>query len=108
MDTAVDNTVLVVAIDFGTSGSGYAFSFRHEYKNNPLNISTYTWTGSAYKTPSSILFHPDLTFNSFGEDAEERYKDLCDTGMHQEWYFLHGFKMQLFKAVGNGEVGICI
>ncbi|CAC5400998.1 unnamed protein product [Mytilus coruscus] len=98
-----DNTVLVVGIDFGTSGSGYAFSFRHEYKNDPLNISTYSWTGSAYKTPSSILIKPDQTFDSFGDEAEEKYKDLCDKGLDREWFFLHGFKMQLYKAVENGQ-----
>lgn len=99
-----DKIILVVAIDFGTSGSGYAFSFRHEFANNPLNISTYEWTGSAYKTPSSILIKSDFTFDSFGDEAEDRYKDLCDNGEEKDLYFLQCFKMQLYKAVEHGEV----
>jgi len=99
-----DKIILVVAIDVGTSGSGYAFSFRHEFANNPLNISTYEWTGSAYKTPSSILIKSDLTFDSFGDEAEDRYKDLCDNGEEKDLYFLQCFKMQLYKAVEHGEV----
>jgi len=29
----------VAAIDFGTTYSGYAFSFRHEFMENPLQVS---------------------------------------------------------------------
>lgn len=101
-----DSIVLVVGIDFGTSGSGYAFSFRHEYTNNPLNISTFTWTGCAYKTPSTILFKPDRTFDSFGEEAEDHYRELCQNGCNHDWFFLQGFKMQLYKAVQDGQVCI--
>lgn len=100
---AAENTVLVVAIDFGTSGSGYAFSFRHEYTSNPLTISTYTWGGSAYKTPSSILFKPDQKFHSFGDEAEDKYRELSEQENTKDWFFLQGFKMQLYKAVENGE-----
>jgi len=30
--------LMVAAVDFGTTFSGYAFSFRHDYQNNPLDI----------------------------------------------------------------------
>jgi hypothetical protein len=31
--------IMVAAIDFGTTYSGYAFSFRHEYEADKLKIS---------------------------------------------------------------------
>ena len=44
------NKLLVAAIDFGTTYSGYAFSFRHDYERDPLKISTNTaWSSSAGK-----------------------------------------------------------
>lgn len=37
---AASDTLLVAAIDFGTTYSGYAFSFRHDYQSEPTKIST--------------------------------------------------------------------
>jgi hypothetical protein len=38
-----DQKLLVVAIDFGSTTAGYAFSFRHEYTRNPLESWTSKW-----------------------------------------------------------------
>lgn len=35
--------LLVAAIDFGITMSGYGFSFSHDYMRDPLQISTQTW-----------------------------------------------------------------
>lgn len=45
--TEVMPSLLVAAIDFGTTFSGYAFSLLHEYKKDPLKIATTTWTAGS-------------------------------------------------------------
>ncbi|KAJ3609843.1 hypothetical protein NHX12_021937 [Muraenolepis orangiensis] len=60
--------VVVVAIDFGTTSSGYAYAFTKE----PECIHTMRrWEGgdpgvSNQKTPTTILLTPDRKFHSFG------------------------------------------
>jgi hypothetical protein len=34
---------MVAAIDFGTTFSGWAFSFDHDYKSDPTKISCKQW-----------------------------------------------------------------
>jgi len=50
---------LVIAIDFGTFASGYAFQWRTDFESDPLNIHANTvWTANifcTYKTPTAIL-----------------------------------------------------
>lgn len=98
--------ILVGAIDFGTTFSGYAFSFRHEFEQEPLRVSSSTWTtGSrmaiSLKTATSVLFKPDKRFDSFGFDAEDRYSDLALDNQHKDWYYFRRFKMMLY----NSKVG---
>lgn len=40
--------LLVAAVDFGTTFSGYAFSFGHEFKSDPLKIQTNHWIGGGH------------------------------------------------------------
>ena len=93
---------LVVAIDFGTTFSGYAFSLRHDFENDPLKISASTWIGGSsatlsLKTSSCVLFQPSGEFHSFGFDAEEKYNDLAMDELHLDWYFFRRFKMLLYN-----------
>ncbi|KAJ8297603.1 hypothetical protein KUTeg_024134 [Tegillarca granosa] len=97
------NYFLVAAIDFGTTFSGYAFSFRHEYKKDPLKISANTWTaGSAclqsLKTSTCVLFRPNGDFHSFGFEAEDKYSNLALDDKHHDWYYFRRFKMMLYKT----------
>ncbi|XP_045204481.2 heat shock 70 kDa protein 12A-like [Mercenaria mercenaria] len=101
------NKLLVAAIDFGTTYSGYAFSFRHDFERDPLKISTNTaWSSSqgkgmqSWKTPTTVLLRPDQSFDSFGYDAEDKYCDLADNEEHQDWYFFKRFKMLLHNKLG--------
>ena len=67
-----DDYLLVAAIDFGTTYSGYAYSFN----GSPTKITiNKTWDSSAIssKTPTVVLTNPDDSFNSFGYRAEEGY-----------------------------------
>ncbi|OWF52450.1 heat shock 70 kDa protein 12A-like [Mizuhopecten yessoensis] len=94
--------ILVAAIDFGTTFSGYAFSTQYEYKRSPLKVSNMNWTAASgnllsLKTSTCILFKPDGSFHSFGFDAEDKYADLLDQQKHQSWYFFRRFKMSLYE-----------
>ncbi|XP_033740146.1 heat shock 70 kDa protein 12B-like [Pecten maximus] len=89
--------VLVVAIDFGTTYSGYAFSF----KSNKNDVKTHLWeTGigqeQSTKAPTSILFDHLKRYHSFGYDAENQYSRLSDEQQKQYYYFKR-FKMTLFN-----------
>ncbi|CAC5402354.1 unnamed protein product [Mytilus coruscus] len=102
-----ETKILVVAIDFGSSGAGYAFSFAYQYKNNPLDISTSLWNNGngplQTKVPTVLLFDPNKKFHSFGFEAEDKYEELLNANKADQWYFLKGFKMQLYSAVNAGE-----
>jgi hypothetical protein len=92
--------LFVVAIDFGTTYSGYAFSNIH-HKDE---IFTHNWIegiSQAPKTPTSILFTPWKSFQSFGYEAEEKYAALSQDGRHKDWYFFKRFKLTLY----NNKVG---
>lgn len=88
--------VVVVAIDFGTTSSGYAYAFTKE----PECIHTMRrWEGgdpgvSNQKTPTTILLTPDRKFHSFGYAARDFYHDL-DPQESKQWLYLEKFKMKL-------------
>ncbi|KAL3878196.1 hypothetical protein ACJMK2_030564 [Sinanodonta woodiana] len=94
--------MLVAAIDFGTTYSGYAFSFRDEFLKDPLKISANNWNAGSrglvsLKTPSCVLFEPSKKFHSFGYEAEDKYAELALDNQHQDWFFFWRFKMSLYK-----------
>lgn len=96
--------IVVAAIDFGSTYSGYAFSFRNEFQTNPLKIHTNHWSsvqsgGVSYKAPTTVLLKPDQTFHSFGYDAEDKYAELSEAEEHEEWYYFSRFKMKLMNAL---------
>lgn len=95
--------LLVVAMDFGTTFSGYAFATLGDYKNDPLSISTHTWatgsqTGMSLKTPTCILFDSAENFVAFGKDAEDKYTILAQENNHKGWHYFRRFKMDLYKT----------
>lgn len=87
---------VVVAIDFGTTYSGYAFSFTRD----PDNIHMMRkWEGGDpgvvnQKTPTTLLLNPDGEFHSFGFTARDVYHDL-DAQEAKRWMFFEKFKMTL-------------
>ncbi|KAF3827950.1 hypothetical protein GH733_001185 [Mirounga leonina] len=88
--------LVVVAIDFGTTSSGYAYSFAKE----PECIHVMRrWEGgdpgvSNQKTPTTILLTPERKFHSFGYAARDFYHDL-DPNEAKQWLYLEKFKMKL-------------
>ncbi|KAL4230976.1 Heat shock 70 kDa protein 12A [Mactra antiquata] len=104
--------LLVAAIDFGTTYSGYAFSFKHEYQADPAKVSVNgTWfAGSmalvSMKAPTVVLFNEKKEFQSFGYEAENEYSELALDHEHEKYYFFKRFKMYLHdkKIVRQLEV----
>lgn len=99
------NYLVVAAIDFGTTYSGFAYSFR----NDPLKInSPCVWYAgdsnlASYRTPTCLLLNPDRTFHSFGFKAENKYAELCTDETHHEFYYFEKFKMELYNKVSNED-----
>ena len=68
-----DNYVMLAAIDFGTTFSGYAFSFRTSKSDIKMNKNWGENLGfQSYKTPTSVLLEENGSFKAFGFEAEEQ------------------------------------
>lgn len=101
---ASGNHLIVAAIDFGTTYSGYAFSFLHEYEKDPTKCSTFTWTAGSgglqsLKTSSCVLFDKYGNFHKCGFEAEDKYSELALDDEHHDWMFFKRFKMNLYKQI---------
>ncbi|XP_045204837.2 heat shock 70 kDa protein 12A-like [Mercenaria mercenaria] len=98
--TTSNNKIVVAAIDFGTTYSGYAFSFKHEYNTDPLKMHANEWKNVTQgnmnaKTPTCLLLEPNRKLHSFGNEAKTKYTSLCEEKQHKDWYFFWEFKMTL-------------
>jgi len=90
--------VVVAAIDFGTTYSGYAFTFT----TDKTKVYCNHWNAGArglvsHKTPTTVLINSKQQFDSFGYEAEDKYSDLAEDDKHFGWYYFRRFKMKLFK-----------
>ncbi|XP_052778695.1 heat shock 70 kDa protein 12B-like [Mya arenaria] len=92
--------LLVAAIDFGTTYSGWSYSFKHHFHLDPTKVVTKRWHGDqlmSMKAPTCVLIEPDgNTFSAFGYDAENKYTSLVEAEEHDKWYFFKRFKMKLY------------
>ena len=106
--------LLVIAIDIGTTYSGYAMSFAseklriqviREADSNPDRLSGCPQAG---KVPTALLLKPDGSFHSFGFKALRDYDALVDENpdAQKKWMYFERFKMELHtKSVsGSGKV----
>ncbi|XP_060551251.1 heat shock 70 kDa protein 12B-like [Ruditapes philippinarum] len=97
------SSVLVAAIDFGTTYSGWAFSFKHDFDKDPTKVSAKNWIGDklvSAKAPTCVLIKPDgKTLDSFGYAAETKYAELAEEGAHEPWYYFRRFKMMLYDQM---------
>ena len=73
------NYIAVVAIDFGTTYSGFAFAFNQHEGEGGIHMNR-SWGHdqghSTLKTPTSLLLRPDGQFDSFGYEADEKYANF--------------------------------
>ncbi|KAH3704788.1 heat shock 70 kDa protein 12A-like [Dreissena polymorpha] len=100
--------VLVVAsIDFGTTFSGWAYSFTHENEMDPTDVKAKNWNADQFisaKAPTCVLIESGgRKVEAFGYEAENRYAELASDDEHKDWYFFKKFKMTLF--INQGTIG---
>lgn len=105
--------MLVAAIDFGTTFSGYAFSSKHDFEKDPTKASLRRWvdpiSSMMYcKTSTCILFTEDQKFDKFGFEAEAKYLDLISDNNQNDWYFFTKFKMSLYEIKVNYLIPIIL
>lgn len=98
---ATNDHLLVVALDFGTTYSGYAFLWRHEFKTDPLKIhANQAWNSGgrallSLKTPTCLLLDDKKQFIAFGYDAENQYADIVMDDKQDAYFYFYRFKMNL-------------
>lgn len=100
-DSRETDKLLVAAIDFGTTFSGYAFALRSELEKDPSRINIPIWRDSnggfvSYKTSSTVLLNKDKQLVDFGFDAESKYAELLEYGEHEEYFYFRHYKMMLY------------
>lgn len=88
---------VVVAVDFGTTYSGYAYAFRSF--PNDIHLMRHPESGQSvgsvsYKIPTVLLLNERGEFHSFGYEARETYHNL-DAEESQKWLYFEKFKMEL-------------
>lgn len=93
----------MAAIDFGTTYSGYAFAFRHDFEADPPKIIANTsWVAGGHlislKTPTMLLLDSQQKFEAFGYEAEDQYGQLAADNEHKDYYYFRRFKMALHKT----------
>ena len=109
MENKKQDALVVVGIDFGTTYSGYGYSFRDEYnKDHSIIYSISDWTSGdelvTTKTPTVILFDEKGKFHSFGYKAEEAYSRLLEDRKADGYSYFSTYKMKLFQDEDSKEL----
>ncbi|KAK3099413.1 hypothetical protein FSP39_004047 [Pinctada imbricata] len=106
-ESAKEYKLVVAAIDFGTTYSGYAYSFRDELGADFSRVTCKTWKSNrskastiSQKTPTSVLLNQAGEFVAFGFEAEEKYEELANDNLHGDFRFFRRFKMKLHNNAG--------
>uniref|UniRef100_A0A4W6D9V3 Uncharacterized protein n=1 Tax=Lates calcarifer TaxID=8187 RepID=A0A4W6D9V3_LATCA len=96
----------IIAIDFGTAYSGYAFSLTP--KEEQIDPFLKRWGKElgldTPKTPTCILFSEEEEFLKFGYEAKTTYTNMC--GGEARKLFFEAFKMALYGTTLNRDVMI--
>ena len=90
---------MVAAIDFGTTYSGYAFSFKSTPDEVRMNKNWGASLGQqSLKTPTCVLLNPQGEFVAFGFQAEKQYGEVLETDEYGgSWCLFRHFKMVLHQ-----------
>ncbi|KAL3857488.1 hypothetical protein ACJMK2_012156 [Sinanodonta woodiana] len=94
---------LVIALDIGSTYSGYACQFRDTFMNNKQDIWTNNRWGtqmSTCKTTTCVLLKADGNVLAIGYKAEETFTRECDKdrdNAEKNYYFFKNFKMVLYQ-----------
>ncbi|XP_012946684.1 heat shock 70 kDa protein 12A [Aplysia californica] len=88
---------IVAAIDFGTTFSGYAYSFASNKAAIHVNKNWGQTQGFLlHKTPTCLLLKSDGQFEAFGFEAVSKYNELSEEEACTYYYF-DRFKMKLYN-----------
>ena len=87
---------IVVAIDFGTTYSGYAYSMVNSPEEiyQMANPQMGQYGAMNHKIPTILLLNEYGAFHSFGYEAREAYHDLEESDS-KRWLYFEKFKMEL-------------
>lgn len=87
---------IVVAIDFGTTYSGYAYAFRR--KPDDIHLMRRKEAGQvgglSHKIPTILLMDEREQFYAFGYEARDSYHDMTEEEC-RNWLYFEKFKMEL-------------
>ncbi len=102
MDVNGRTIQVVVAIDFGTSRSGYAYAFIGEKKDEkkPEPKPHFGWPDQPHpyeKTATYLLFSPERELEAWGYSARLKLAQLRKDKKAKEYHFLSNFKMALHE-----------
>lgn len=97
--TSYSRRTVVAAIEFGTTLSGYAFSFRDTCKWTDPYFESFD--KRYHKVATSLLLNPDQSFCKFGFAAEEEYALLVEEDKHRDYFFFRRF-MSILKPNNTG------
>lgn len=95
---------VVVAIDFGTSRTGYAYAFTNEEK---IYVKT-DWPAQPEpypKTLTQVLYSPEKTLAAWGYEARSRYLDVRRQPDAKKYDFFANFKMKLHSTKNYNSEG---
>lgn len=98
----------VAAIDFGTTYSGFAFSWKYDWSKVQV-IENCSGNFLSMKVPTSLLLNPNKTFAAFGLQADTYYTEMAEKNDsdsendgerkpkedYRNYYYFHRFKMLL-------------
>lgn len=94
MNQQKDKHIVVVAMDFGTVHSGFAYSF----KGHEETISSGEHGGVLQhdRVPTILLLNPNKTFHSFGYKAQTNYNNFSKRE-RSKFYYFENFKMKIYE-----------
>lgn len=90
----------VVAIDFGTTYSGFALSFLSNEGDAGIFLNKEWGNEQGFQTPkapTSVLLTPNKVFDTFGYEAAEKYAQMEEAD-DQKYLYFERFKMLLHNT----------
>lgn len=96
---------VTVAIDFGTTYSGFGFAEANVLGESGIQVFRGWGRGqgfSFYKTPTCVLLSPDGNFNKFGHAAVEAYAKNLAKGDNKDFIYFERFKLVLYNTKVSG------
>ncbi|XP_076080277.1 uncharacterized protein LOC143051163 [Mytilus galloprovincialis] len=105
----MNRSILVVGVNIGKLYSGYTFSTKSDFDDNPNHVKTCRWKSEYLKklseeTPTSILLNAEKGFESFGYEAEVQYMSLTEETKESDVYFFQHFLCQTKWYRKNGKM----